>query len=397
MKILNTSNEIGKVMCSLLRRYNHYLIASAWASVDSTPFDLLRKNKSKISKMIIGTHFYQTHPDFIKEFRKNINTRFMLKTSGVFHPKIFMFYNSSRNWECLIGSANFTKSAFSINDEINILCSSKDMGAEIFFKDFKRQISDYWISAKKMNKTDLKAYKMVWNQKQKYIKRLRDEYGTSQTKKPLFLSQVFSLDWPQFVKAVKNDDLHSFKNRLQLLKQAHNIFNANFYFSELSKSERRKIAGLDSKETPEGFTWLWFGSMKGAGIFQNKINENNKFISKALNHIPSVGTITKYDYLSYINTIKKAFPKGGVKVSVASRLLTMKRPDIFVCLSSKNKEKLCEDFGISKNIDFERYWDEIILRIQDSVWWNVSRPNNKTEKQIWDGRAAMIDVLYYKE
>lgn len=397
MKLLTTPSQIRSEMCSLIKRYSHYQIASAWASANSTPFDLLKKYESNISKMIIGTHFYQTHPDFIKEFRKNKNTKFALNTAGVFHPKIFLFYNSAFDWTCLVGSANFTKSAFTLNKEIMVLCSSEDIGANKFFEDFQHQILDYWSTAKKINKDDYQAYKKVWTTKQKQLKNLKEEYGSTKAKRPLFLSEVFSINWQEYVKAVKKDNFHSFNNRLKLLKKSHQIFSRCNNFNELNKIERRKIAGLDFKENSDGYTWVWFGSMKGAGKFQNKINENNEYISLALNAIPLTGTITKSDYMDYIFLLKKAFPEGGVKVSVASRLLAMKRPDHFICLSSRNQMKICEDFGIPKNINFEKYWDEIVLRIQDSVWWNTPAPIDEIEKQLWDGRVAMIDVLYYEE
>lgn len=45
---------------------------------------------------------------------------------------------------------------------------------------------------------------------------------------------------------------------------------------------------------------------------------------------------------------------------------------------------------------YERYWDEVIERIMDSPWWNSPRPNDETEGAVWDGRAAMLDVIFYE-
>ena len=48
-------------------------------------------------------------------------------------------------------------------------------------------------------------------------------------------------------------------------------------------------------------------------------------------------------------------------------------------------------------MNFERYWDEIIERVLDSPWWNTKRPNDDYEGAVWDGRAAMLDAIFYKE
>jgi hypothetical protein len=76
----------------------------------------------------------------------------------------------------------------------------------------------------------------------------------------------------------------------------------------------------------------------------------------------------------------------------------MKRPDYFVCLDSKNKKALCETFGISQsNMTYERYWEEIIARIQDNaVWWNSPQPEGERQSEVWMGRAAFMDALFYQ-
>jgi hypothetical protein len=75
----------------------------------------------------------------------------------------------------------------------------------------------------------------------------------------------------------------------------------------------------------------------------------------------------------------------------------MKRPDCFVCLDKQNTEKLCEEFGIEKAVSFEAYWESIIERIHDSVWYLSERPNGKIEADAWSGRAAMLDSIFYVE
>lgn len=76
----------------------------------------------------------------------------------------------------------------------------------------------------------------------------------------------------------------------------------------------------------------------------------------------------------------------------------MKRPDVFLCVDSKNLDKLAKDVGMVKNgLDYERYWEEVVLRLMESPWWQSPEPNNSTEKAVWRARAAMLDAIFYKD
>jgi hypothetical protein len=90
----------------------------------------------------------------------------------------------------------------------------------------------------------------------------------------------------------------------------------------------------------------------------------------------------------------KAFE--GNFVGTATRLLALKRPDTFVCFDSMNRRELCQAFAIPQaGMDYDRYWDEIVERIQDSEWWLHPKPSSAIEKQISAARAAFLDSLYY--
>jgi hypothetical protein len=163
----------------------------------------------------------------------------------------------------------------------------------------------------------------------------------------------------------------------------------------MGKPERRRIAGLVGLE--QNIDWGYFGSMKGAGRFWAAIDRNDENLSLALDAIPQNGLVGQGDYASFVDQFMKAFKDNAERVAVATRLLCMKRSDTFVCLDSKNRSALCKEFGIiQSNMSFDRYWCEIIERVRDSVWWNASRPTLGNEDEIWLGRTAFLDSLYYK-
>ena len=399
MKILTKAHEIESILCKLLKKYKNYYIASAWASANNKAFTNLLSHKDKIRKMIIGTHFYQTHPDFIKEFVNNENVRFILNSDGIFHPKAYLFTNNNNDWECLIGSANFTKSALSKNNEIMIHFSSDENDSKLLFSKLMDEIEDYWQNSNEMTNDDYLAYVNVWKKNKRHLEKLGGKYGKAKVNKPIIKSKIFTISWIEYVEKVRKDQFHPFEERLNLLYNARKYFKKYNHFSDMPEKKRKQIAAFyPSNEKSVGFDWRWFGSMSAVVRFGNRINNNNENISLALDQIPLYEDreeINKSDFDKYVEYFKKAFPRGGGGMAGASRLLAMKRPDIFVCLDSKNKANLCEEFGIAKNIELEQYWDEIIERIKDSVWWTCKKPSDESEYKLWQGRAAMLDAIFY--
>jgi len=190
------------------------------------------------------------------------------------------------------------------------------------------------------------------------------------TNKSVIKSTVFALSWSEYFTLIQKGKFHRFDWRIMLLTTAKSYFRKNKHFSDMEEKQRRELAGIASKNQNRSlFEWGYFGSMKGAGKFQNRINENNRFISQALDAIPLQGSVHKTDYNNFVDLFQQAFPDGGSGIAIASRLLAMKRPDCFVCLSKRNKTGLCDAFGIPKSVVFETYWDDIIEQIHNSVWY----------------------------
>lgn len=392
MKIISNPTEIDNILINSMKTYSKYNIATAWASMGSEASLTLLKNKTRINKMVVGLHFYQTHPDFIEKFANTDNVRFILKTDGVFHPKVYLFYNSINDWQCLIGSANFTTSALTKNCELMVQIRSKDLDSKVVFTDILKTIDKYWLDAQVMNNSEIINYKNIWGKNKMKLESLKGTYGGTYSKNSIIKSNIFSLQWKEYYKKI-SDNFDSFNYRLDILEKINNYFRQNQSFADFNKLQRKRTAGLVTDDEGD---WRCFGSMKGAGKFHNRINHNDSDIAKALDCIPLTGTIYENNYQKFVEIFKKAFPTGGVGIAVASRLLAMKRPDYFVCFDSQNRVGLCKNFAITGDINFETYWKNIIERIIDSVWWSSSIPRGKNEKRAWNARVAMIDIIFYK-
>ena len=393
MKLITTNADLKTNLSQLTRKYANISFAVAWASAGTEIFEELCLNRDRIRMAVIGTHFYQTHPDVLDAFAESNHVRFILQPRGVFHPKIYIFWNQ-KNWEVLMGSANLTAGALNNNAEAMVLISDSDKAASSLKEDVVRLIDSYWDEACTVSKAAAISYRALWAKQQPALRRLSGQYGLSAKSKAPADSTVMAMSWTQFLASVQDDAHHGFEQRCDLLRLVRTSFETTHHFQEMELGLRKTIAGL-----PTDFNehWGWFGSMSGAGYYHQAVNDNNHHISMALDEIPLSGPVAREHYDAYLAEFVKAFPKGRHGVGTASRLLALKRPDYFVCFDSKNEKELCKDFGIKQTgMDYERYWEEIIERIIDSVWWNEPRPRNALAGTVWDGRAAMLDAIFYR-
>lgn len=398
MKVLANRKEIDTEICRLICQYDKYYWAVAWASTQSTACDLLKTHADRIGKMIVGTHFWQTHPDFIATFRRHRRVRFVLHPGGIFHPKLYLFESTKGNWECIIGSPNFTHAALSQNVEAAILITDSDIGADSEHRKLRKQIEEYWRQSQVFKKPDFAIYKNMWKQKQASIRSLaghqykRRNLGRHSPLK----SDLVQYTWKAFYNLVTQEKLvgipDALNERICVLKKARELFQRTPKFCDLSEIDRKIVAGF---MTESDIHWRLFGSTQAVGSFMRAIIKYEEAISEALDAIPLNDAVHRSDYMRFMKRMQKALPTGRCNLGTVTRLLAMKRPDYFVCLNGKNRGKLCEALGIPRKTSIDDYWNLIIEPITASLWWNSKEPRAKTEREVWQGRCAFLDALFY--
>jgi len=395
MKLMTTAEELKKEFRRLIKRYDRFYWATAWAS-DGDIFDDLIKNKSKIQKIIVGIHFYQTDPKFIGKFLDNENVKFIEQPDGTFHPKLYLFTNNSNEWTLIIGSANFTNAAFSKNTEASLLLTSGDNSSNNIYTNTLEFIEQKFNEkdCKRFNEEDLRKYEISWKNHRHHIKSISGQYGVESNPIPIHKSELGIMSWNDFVFKVTKDR-EDFEKRLKVIKCAKYLFGSSKPFCEWEDDERQFIAGFPNNLND--LDWKSFGNMERAlnthPDFREKINEKNSNVSKALGKIPLSGEVTEKHYIDFYKIFEKSFKKS---IGIATRLLCMKRPDVFVCFNGGNEERFCAGFGIAKlNGNYERYWKEIIERIFDCDWYKNPDPKDEDEERIKEARATLLDCFLY--
>lgn len=395
MKYLNDASALNVEFHRLMNQYDQYYWMVAWAGKPFSHTIALSKNTSKIKNLVVGLHFYQTHPDFIEQFMGYKKMKFMAISAGTFHPKVYLFSNSPDEWEAIIGSANFTNSAFNINNEAGILITNENASKEMY-NQIKKSIIDAWDQAKHFDQHLLKDYRKSWERNQSKLKALSQLENKQKPGTPYFSIPIVATTWTDYIRRINAQNNAQIEERIKVLDFAQQYFRENQNFADMDVTIQQRIAGYKWANQPADFRL--FGNMNNAGKLKQVINNKPDVIGKAIDIIPLIGEVTKDHYDKFVELFQKAVD-GGNKYRSATRLLAMKRPDVFFAISTGNNQLLADDFQIKSvgTMNLERYWDEVVDRIQSSHWYQFPKPKNAIEQKIAAYRVAFMDVLYYRQ
>jgi hypothetical protein len=210
---------------------------------------------------------------------------------------------------------------------------------------------------------------------------------------------IVTVPWNSFVHSIVATDRRYLDQRIVVLDRARDLFRKFGSLDRMELADRQKIAGI---RKDRDIDWRLFGAMP-APSFKAAIKNKVRELSSALDYIPFQGAVEKADYLAFVDGYRHAYREEGTiekghGLATATRLLSMKRPDYFVCHNSRNEKSLSADFGVKlARHDYEQYWDLVVQKVVSSNWWRSVRPTGGLETSIWDGRAAFLDSLYYVE
>lgn len=392
MRFIYKSTELRSSFKSLITQYANCCICVAWASQNFEVIELLDKYQSKIKKMVVGLDLCQTDCKFIEYFLSKRSIRyFTAKHEGVFHPKMYLFYDDEKHWQAIVGSANLTYNGFSVNQEVCMIVGDEDTNSKQTFNSMLNFIDRQWERSSKLTAAGIANYKNNHLKQERAAKSTNYAFNSWTLNKAI----IDDMTWDEYIANVykENDNNEgAVETRIKLLNHSRSLFASVDKFNLLSYPNRACLAGYKKHfdEDPDNMDCYFFGSTRRATDFTHSIKNMGK-MSKAIDIIPLKGKITLPMYEDYCSYFE------GNPIACATRLLAIKRPDFFVCINNKNKESLCDDFGIpASQLKLKNYWDLIICRIQDSTWYNDHRILKGIDKYIKKYQSAMLDSVYYK-
>jgi len=394
IKLLN-ANQLSHRLTKLIEKHERISIAAAWGHWTPIAEKLLR-NRSKFESVTFGVDFSASDPDLIDKLVNVPNAFVAQKTPGCFHPKIY-YFQTENYAAAVVGSANFTRGGLGKNFEANIYMRGD--ADEAVFEEIRDQLRKYEQFRRSVTKELAKSYRQQAEAASKKPRPQNPVFPEDEDKWHQQNSELASMSWSAFSKRAQEDKFHDYDERLELIGFIQMMFAKSGSFMDLSVSEWKGIAGLlreaEAAEAKlEGHNWGWFGSMNRAIEFSKSIKRKEPGIAEALDRIPKRGDVTRHQFEKYIETFRSTLAAKD-PVGTATRLIAMKRPDLFVCVAGPNRTGLAKALNFSPTtLSLDNYWDKIIEPVHQAPWFNSECPSGP-EMKLWDARVAMLDAIYY--
>ena len=383
-------------LLELIALCDSFSLASAWVT-GSDVFDAAIAAQSRLRQFVIGTHGYFSCADCLEACIPLPQAKVVKPIGRMFHPKVYAFEVGGR-LVVYVGSSNFTQAGLARNVECGVFLTGQDVHAKLrSFVDF---IAAQWKAAEKLDADFVATYRA----NQVRVKDAQDELEEfieipkpRRTRNSANDVDPSEMDWARFMKLVRAEKTHAGpEQRLKVLARARHLLSQGQPFARLPELERRCLAGIQKPSLqPDGLDWGFFGQMSAHGTFGPTLRNHVAKFSNALEHIPLVGRVRETHYDAYRDTLM-SIPGAGDWIGMGTRLLAMKRPDRFVCVNNANRTGLCGYFGVAPTTtNLDNYWRRIIAPMQVMPWWRAEMPSDALGRQVWLGRAAMLDAIYY--
>ena len=363
-------------------------LATAWATIHEGLRALQRQRPSPDVRAVVGLWGNQTNP-FALRMLANIGQLQGADAARHFHPKVFIFRGDGRSvaW---VGSANFTSGGFGMNEEA--LFETPDT------KSVQNWFNDLWDHGDPLDDAAIKAY----DQSRKDNPPPRPPRPRPPRRPDLAPLQLLEEvgDWRSYVAALEQcDGWWSHRHSWSVLGERsswretaevlHGVI-AQPDWTELDQSHRLRLLG----RMPGEEDWALFGRMRPAAV--------NTVFGADREAIQDI-------VLGVVAADENAFPRlafesyralrdiDGVGPGIATRLLTLARPDRFVSVNDASRAGLASFSGLapSTTLGTPPNYARLLTTIYDQDWYRNPAPRNAYERAISGRRAALLDSFVY--
>lgn len=392
--------SLRRTLLRLISKHEQIYMAVAWAHAGPVA-DKLIENKHKFKSVTVGLDFCATDPDFVDALRKVPNAYVFKKSGACFHPKIYLF-RTGRNVDAIVGSANFTRGGLGTNVEasLHLTCDVDESAISELFA----ALESYAPHRQPVTKQLADAYRRQADIAASRPRPPSPILPSDKAAFPRIDSDFLKMDWAAFIHEARKDPNHHFETRMKFLRYIQTLFAREQSFESLTVSEWKAVAGIVHPDAVaesglEKYQIGWFGSMQGSGSFTNLVANKDNRIAKAIDCIPIRGPVTEGDFDRFCELFELAFVDSARtgRYPTATRLLAMKRPDVFLCVNNGNKPSLAAALSFAPStLSLENYWHRVIEPVRFAQWYNTPRPEG-ADAEAWDCRVALVDAIYYSK
>lgn len=381
-------------------------IVSAWATKTEI-FEALVKRAEEANslflQMVIGTSSGGTDPKIFSILEKvsGANCKVpshALKNTGIFHPKLYIFYGVNGEDIAIIGSMNFTHSGFLKNKELLI-----ELKGEI--NELKEWFSEIWNNSNPISPEELEECQLAW--KCKKDKDCDPGESVFEDGKALALRKRVFTSWRGYKKALK-EIAPSLQEKMTKADASGMVLGKNDIWTRVLRDAEEVLKRKDWEQmcgrvlAGNYGPYKPFGTMQGNGTFcgvmvNSKDPEKRDRILKVLRRfqkldVSNLSAEQKAEevckYLTELETIEP------LKIAIATRLLTLTRPDLAFSYNGSSSKNLHLIGGIITDARTEENYKKLLIKFYSTEWYQSQEP--KKGDSIWKNRMALIDLLVYE-
>lgn len=316
------------------------------------------------------------------------------RSGGLFHAKVYAFALPDGD-RALVGSANLSGAGFGQNREVMV---------EVALAPGELEALAGRLSSAGPELTDLNLLPEM---------RATAVVLPETPARRVGLASVLTMDWPQYVLAIRQMDrwwarrglnvLHGTPGWVDTLERVET--RAAGPLRALSLEGRRTLVGFRGGDTT-GPNVAFFGDFGGTPAKSFVYSPDHPDHAAAVDRIDtvraSVGSIGDALLLGQARTAFESLVGiHGIASGVASRLLFSVRPDIFVPVNDGNRVLLRRATGLRLRQQARRpvqvaEYASLLERIQAAPWFSAPPPSDGDELIIWRARAALLDIFVYQ-
>ncbi len=407
-QFLHTSSSLRSTFQNALIQSSDLHIAVAWMR-SGWVLDEICNSGIRIHA-VVGTSFGMTDPSAIEALAKHDKASIRVVSDqdngGIFHPKLFCF-SKGRSSTALIGSMNMTRAAFSDNCELGVmLMLSPSERQEIL------QVWSKWNEqAIKPTQRWIDNYSKQWKQRARRkilsiayredgsISNAPEEHGLTKL-------ELLHYSWRSYLHKIRshaewrNDsyDIISDKHGSYLtsIRLAGPLLNKPL--PAPSTTEFRCLTGRTPTQKDPQIDCGYLGDLSSSGYGIHALGNDQDLRRKIERLVPRLRAAeSRYEKLDAAKQLWDAmtsFPY--VANAMVTRFCALVRPDSFYSLNQRSIKVLSKILEIPESR--LKSWDGYAYGLQafwSSPWWNAEPPKSKSDRQVWDARVALIDVLAY--
>ena len=381
-------------------------IVVAWAS-SCDEIKTLAASDADI-RAVVGTSGNSTNPSTLRHLTEFANLRIPPNNPPrIFHPKYYLFHGEET--VCWVGSANLTKGGFGRNVEL------------IHEFDLTRKEDQEWFECLWAD-LNPDPWPAILEYEARYTPPQRNR-RPAPPREEADLPSLADVDtWEQFVEGLRvydeyyryHEDSYGFDvlgethSWLHTINTGHEIVLLNDWMN-LTKRECRILRGFTANNDHEG-NWGLLGTVRGGGTYvfnpermpevetiRMQIQEQ---ITQALQADPDEIAAVGTDAMAAIRHLRHVENADhGTGSAAATRWLALARPDCMVSVNRASASGLGEASGLPQNPnDLANVYADLLGWLHGQEWFNEfngGQPDDPEEREIWNRRAALVDVFVY--